>query len=140
MPVVWLNGTVGSGKSTVGAALASLLPASRFLDGDDVAGPSLPPDRVRWGMALDALLAAVLGRGRLLWLILAYPLDAADLRRLRAACAKAGRLLAVVNLDVPLSLVLRARRQGVEHGREAARPDRALRGLPPPALRDRHLV
>ena len=109
MPVVWLNGTVGSGKSTVGTALAGLLPASRFLDGDDVAGPSHLPDRVRWGMALDTLLAAVRRRAHSPWLVVAYPLDAAGFRRLRAACAKAGRRLAVVNLDVPLSVTLRGR-------------------------------
>jgi len=72
MSVIWLNGTVGSGKSTVGAALAGLLPASRFLDGDDLAGPSHLPNPMRWGMALDALLAAVVRPGRFRWLVVAY--------------------------------------------------------------------
>ena len=63
MSVVWLNGTVGSGKSAIGAALANLLPASRFLDGDDLAGPSYLPSAARWGMTLDALLTAVAGPG-----------------------------------------------------------------------------
>lgn len=30
MSIVWLNGTVGSGKSAIGAALADLLPGSKF--------------------------------------------------------------------------------------------------------------
>ena len=109
MSVVWLNGTVGSGKSTVGAALASLLPASRFLDGDDLAGPHHMPNPVRWGMALDALLAVVIRPGRCRWLVIAYPLDATGFLRLRAACAKARRPFAVVNLDVPMPMTLRGR-------------------------------
>ena len=60
-------------------------------------------------MALDVLLAAVLCRGHSPWLVVAYPLDDAGFRQLRAACAKAGRRFAVVNLDVPLSVTLRAR-------------------------------
>ena len=109
MSVVWLSGTVGSGKSSVGAALASLLPVSRFLDGDHLAGPRHLPNPVRWGMALDALLAAVARPGRFRWLVVAYPLDAAGFLRLRAACAKARRSYTVVNLDVPLSMTLRGR-------------------------------
>ena len=121
MPVVWLNGTVGSGKSTVGAALADLLPVSRFLDGDDVAGPSHLPNHVRWAMAIDALLAVVLRSGRSGWLVVAYPLDAADFRRLRATCARAQRSLSVVNLDVPLSMTLRGRGGRILTAAEKAR-------------------
>jgi shikimate kinase len=39
MSVIWLNGTIGSGKSAVGKALADLLPHARFMDGDNYAGP-----------------------------------------------------------------------------------------------------
>ena len=109
MSVVWLNGTVASGKSAIGAALADLLPASKFLDGDDLAGPSHLPNPARWGMALDALLSAVVRPGRFRWLVVAYPLDATGFLRLRTACAKARRSLAVVNLDVPMSMTLRGR-------------------------------
>ena len=109
MSVVWLNGTVGSGKSAIGAALANLLPASRFLDGDDLAGPSYLPSAARWGMALDALLTAVARPGRLRWLVVAYPLDATGFLQVRAASAKARRPLVVVNLDVPMSMTLRGR-------------------------------
>jgi hypothetical protein len=109
MSVIWLNGTVGSGKTTVGMALAGLLPASRFLDGDDLAGPSYLPNPIRWAMALDALLAVVVRPGRFRWLVVAYPLDGIEFLRLRAACAKARRPLTVVNLDVPLSMTLQGR-------------------------------
>jgi energy-coupling factor transporter ATP-binding protein EcfA2 len=109
MLVVWLNGTVGSGKSTVGTALAGLLPASMFLDGDDLAGPSHLPNPVRWGMALDALLAAVIRPGRFRCLIVAYPLDSSGFLQLRAACGKARRRFIVINLDVPTSMTLRGR-------------------------------
>ncbi len=109
MSVVWLNGTVGSGKSTVGAALAGLLPSSRFLDGDDLAGPRHMPDPARWEMALVALLGVVIRPGRCRWLVIAYPLDATGFLRLRAACAKARRPFAVVNLDVPMPMTLRGR-------------------------------
>jgi shikimate kinase len=46
--VIWLNGTVGAGKSAVGQALAYMLPSAIFLDGDDYAGPSHLPNPVRW--------------------------------------------------------------------------------------------
>lgn len=109
MSVVWLNGTVGSGKSTVGAALAKLLPAARFLDGDDLAGPRHLPNSVRWAMALNALLAAVIRPGYFRWLVVAYPLDSSGFLRLRTACASARRRLLVVNLDVPSAMTLRGR-------------------------------
>jgi hypothetical protein len=124
--VVWLNGTVGSGKSTVGAALADLLPASRFLDGDDLAGPNHLPNPMRWGMALDALLVAVVRPGRSRWLVVAYPLEAIGFRRLRAACARAQRPFVVVNLDVPTSMALRGR-GGRTLTRDEMRRVRAMR-------------
>ena len=57
MPVIWLNGTVGSGKSTVGRALAARLPGARFLDGDDFATVGPAPER--WRAAITALLRQV---------------------------------------------------------------------------------
>ncbi len=111
MPVIWLNGTVGSGKSAVGRALAAALPASRFLDGDDVAGPGHLPKPLRWRRALEALLRAAAWRGRHRWLVIAYPLQAEGARRLRAVCGRAGRRLCIVNLDTPLAVTLRGRGQ-----------------------------
>ena len=85
---MWLNGTVGSGKSTIGAALAGLLPKARFLAGDDLAGPGYLPTVALWSVALDALLMAVARSGGFRCLVVAYSLDAAGYRRLRAACSK----------------------------------------------------
>ncbi len=102
--VIWLNGTVGSGKSAVGRALAARLPGAVFLDGDDLAGPSGLPNRERWAMALAALLQVVAQRRRRL--VIAYPLDRAGYARLRARC---GGALLVVTLATPLPIVLRGR-------------------------------
>ena len=104
MPVIWLNGTVGSGKSAVGRALAAQLPGARFLDGDDFATVGPAPER--WRAAITALLRQVRRLGGKQVLVIAYPLAAADHARVRAACR--GRLI-VVNLATPLPLVLRGR-------------------------------
>jgi hypothetical protein len=108
MTVIWLNGAIGSGKSTVGAALAALLPRAAFVDGDDHAGPRHLPNRQRWRMALEAVLTLARRRPPAL-LVIAYPLDGADIRRVRAGCAQARRRLLVVNLATPLPIVLRGR-------------------------------
>ncbi len=73
MTVIWLNGTIGCGKSAVGHALAALLPRARFVDGDDLAGPLGVPNAVRWRIALEALLQLARCR-RSLRLGVAYPL------------------------------------------------------------------
>jgi hypothetical protein len=109
MSVIWLNGTIGSGKSAVGAALAKLLPHARFLDGDDFAGHEHLPDLVRWRMAVNALLLEVRWGGRFGAIVVAYPLEVNEYRRLRADCARAHRALLVVILAPPLALTLRGR-------------------------------
>ena len=106
MTVIWLNGTIGSGKSAVGRAVAALLPQARFVDGDDLAGPAGLPNRQRWQMAVEALLRLARCR-RPARLVVAYPLAAADVRRLRAACRR--RFVLLVNLATPLPIVLRGR-------------------------------
>ena len=40
MRVIWLNGTIGSGKTTVDQALATVVPGAVFVDGDDCMGRS----------------------------------------------------------------------------------------------------
>jgi hypothetical protein len=109
MSVIWLNGTIGSGKSAVGEALAHLIPCARHLDGDDFAGPDDLPNVRRWRMAVDALLLAITQRGRFKTLVIAYPLDDRDYSCLRAVCGKAKRSLVVVNLAPPLNMTLRGR-------------------------------
>jgi hypothetical protein len=109
MAVVWLNGTVGSGKSVVGRALAASLPGAKFMDGDWYAGPRHLPEARRWRMALDVLLAAVLRSRGTGMLVVAYPLDLPGYRALRARCARAHTALLVVNLAPPLPMTLRGR-------------------------------
>ena len=107
--MVWLNGTVGSGKSAVGQALAAVLPGAAYLDGDHLAGRSYPPRAAAWRAAHDALLRLVARSGRARFLVVAYPLRVPDYVRLRAACGRAGRRLVVVTLAPPLQVVLRGR-------------------------------
>ena len=104
--VIWLNGTVGVGKSTVGQALAAVLPGAAYVDGDDYAGPSHLPHALRWRVALDVLLRLVARTGRTRVLVVAYPLRGPDHARLRAACGRARRVLTVVTLAPPLTTTL----------------------------------
>ena len=106
MPVIWLNGTVGCGKTAVGRALVALLPDAHFLDGDDFAAQGAGLPAARWRAAVTALLRRVRRPGRAKVQVIAYPLTAADFARLRAACRQ--RLI-VINLATPLPLVVRGR-------------------------------
>lgn len=101
MAVIWLNGTIASGKTTVGRALARLLRA-RFLDGDDLAGPPDLPQAQRWEIASKRLLRAA-RQARLL--VIAYPIGPGDNARLRALRQPS----LVINLATPLVLTLRGR-------------------------------
>jgi hypothetical protein len=109
MSVIWLNGTVGSGKTSVGKVLVKLLAGARFMDGDDCAGPEHLPNFMRWRAAVNALLQAVVRPGRYSTLVIAYPLDFLSFRRLEATCRRAHRSLLVVNLASPLAMTLRGR-------------------------------
>ena len=104
--VIWLNGTVGSGKTAVAQAVATLMPRARFADGDDFAGPRDVPPARRWQRALAALLNLAARSGHFPVLVVAYPLRSADYLRARATCAKARRPLIVVNLATPLPMTL----------------------------------
>lgn len=104
--VIWLNGTVGAGKSAVGQALAAILPGAAYVDGDDYAGPVHLPHVLRWRVALDVLLRLVARPGRARVLVVAYPLRAPDYARLRAACGRARRILTVATLAPPLTMTL----------------------------------
>jgi hypothetical protein len=79
------------------------------MDGDDHAGPRHLPTSLRWRMALNALLCAVIRPGQAPTLVVAYPLDGFGHAKLRAACGRARRRLAVVNLAPPLAATLRGR-------------------------------
>jgi hypothetical protein len=109
MSFVWINGTVGSGKTAVGRALADILPRAVFVDGDDHALPEHAPASIRWKNAMTSLLRLVTRPASVRTVVVAYPLDRAGYSRLRAACGRAHRLLLVVNLATPLAVTLRGR-------------------------------
>ena len=119
--VIWLNGTVGAGKSAVGQALAAILPGATYVDGDDHAGPSHLPHVLRWRVALDVLLRLVACPGRAKVLVVAYPLRGPDHARLRAACGRARRTLIVATLAPPLTMTLRGRGERKLDAGESAR-------------------
>jgi hypothetical protein len=109
MTVIWLNATVGAGKSAIGQTLSRMLPSANFLDGDDYAGSSHLPNPVRWQIALQALLRAAARRGSFATLVVAYPLDRFGYARLRAVCGRSHRPCIVINLATPLAVTLRGR-------------------------------
>jgi len=119
--IIWLNATVGAGKSAVGRALACMLPSAVFMDGDDYAGPSHLPNPVRWRMALQALLRAAARRGSFPTLVVAYPLDRFGYAQLKAVCGRSHRPCIVINLATPLAMTLRGRGGRMLDGAERAR-------------------
>jgi cytidylate kinase len=105
LTVVHINGSINSGKSTVGRVLAQTLADARFIDGDDHAAPEHLPLPVQWAFALTRIeehIAAASFR----YLVVAYPLEQADFERIDAACRKRRARLVVVTLSPPLEVVL----------------------------------
>ncbi|MBQ0819092.1 hypothetical protein KBI52_02385, partial [Microvirga sp. HBU67558] len=84
LTVIHLNGPINSGKSSVGRALADLLPNAVFIDGDDHDAPDDAPLGTRIQVALrriETQIAEATGE----YLIVAYPLDQAHYSQLQAA-------------------------------------------------------
>ncbi len=111
--VIHLNGPINSGKSTVGAALAALLPGARFIEGDDHGAPSHLPCTEQWALALDRITDLIASATEPC-LVIAYPLEQDSYERILAACARRSARLRVVTLAPTL---------------EAARTDRGGRVL-----------
>jgi cytidylate kinase len=114
LTVIAINGPINSGKSTVGAALSSLLPDAHFIDGDDSDDADAPADDLplaeQWTLALERIrrwIETVASR----YLIVAWPLRDADFAVLHAACERRAARLVVVTLAPPLD-VARAERGG----------------------------
>ncbi|MDB5589143.1 MAG: hypothetical protein JWP26_4113 [Devosia sp.] len=105
MIVVVLNGSINSGKTTTGRALAALLPGARFIDGDDHGIPESVPfqqmiDRaVLW--VADQITAATEPV-----LVIAYPMRDSDFAMLQSACATRHARLFVATLAPPLAVAL----------------------------------
>ena len=120
MQVVVLNGSINSGKTTTGRALAVLLPGARFIDGDDHGiSRSIPfqqmIDRAVFWVA-DQITAATDS-----CLVIAYPLRDSDFVILQAACAARNARLFVATLAPPLAVALSDRGARKLDGDERAR-------------------
>nr|WP_191295089.1 shikimate kinase [Achromobacter xylosoxidans] len=100
--VIHINGPINSGKSTVGAALAALLPAARFIDGDDHDAPSHLPYTEQWALAL-ARLTRLIAQAQERYLVIAYPLEQDSYEQILAACRQRGARLRVVTLAPTLT-------------------------------------
>lgn len=118
--VIFLNGPVNAGKSTVGPLVAARLSQAVWLDGDDHgADPSLPLAD-QWEAAhrrIEAAIAA-LTEGTL---VVGYPMDLALYERLHEKADKAGARLLVVTLSPPLEVALSDRGARVLTDAERAR-------------------
>ncbi|BAX62567.1 shikimate kinase [Burkholderia stabilis] len=100
LTVIHLNGPINSGKTTIGLALARVLPDARFIDGDDHDAPEDAPFDVQWAIALERLVTQV-ANARERHLVIAYPIAEAEFERLRAACDARDARLFVVTLAPP---------------------------------------
>ncbi|MCA8085043.1 AAA family ATPase [Burkholderia cenocepacia] len=100
LTVIHLNGPINSGKTTIGLALARLLPDARFIDGDDHDAPEDAPFDVQWAIALERLVTQI-ADARERHLVIAYPIGEAEFERLRAACDARDARLFVVTLAPP---------------------------------------
>ncbi|MBO1012230.1 shikimate kinase [Achromobacter sp. SD115] len=86
----------------MGAALAALLPAARFIDGDDHDAPSHLPYPEQWALAL-ARIAHLIATTQDRYLVIAYPLEQDSYERILAACQQRRALLRVVTLAPTLA-------------------------------------
>ncbi|MBP0712568.1 shikimate kinase [Burkholderia sola] len=100
LTIIHLNGPINSGKTTIGRALARVLPDARFIDGDDHDAPEDAPFDVQWAIALERLVTQI-AQARERHLLIAYPIGEAEFERLRAACDARDARLFVVTLAPP---------------------------------------
>ncbi|HIH2746038.1 shikimate kinase [Burkholderia aenigmatica] len=100
LTVIHLNGPINSGKTTIGLALARVLPDARFIDGDDHDAPEHAPFDVQWAIALERLVTQI-ANARERYLVIAYPIGETEFERLRAACDARDARLFVVTLAPP---------------------------------------
>lgn len=103
MLVIVLNGSVNSGKTVTGRALAQLLPGAVFIDGDDHGVPASVPFEEMTELSLDWLIARVVEATAPI-LVIARPLRDHDFARLRSAIQTCGARLVVVTLAPPLAI------------------------------------
>jgi len=136
MIVIVLNGSINSGKTTTGRALAALLPGARFIDGDDHGIPDSVPfqqmiDRAVLWIA-DQIIAATDPV-----LVIAYPMRDSDFARLQAACAARHARLFVATLAPSLAVALTNRgTRELDDGERARIHEMYAEGYPTRAFSD----
>lgn len=101
MLVIVLNGSVNSGKTTTGRALAEMLPGAVFIDGDDHGVPSSVPFDEMIELSLDWLVTKIVEATASI-LVIARPLRDSDFARLQSVAKTCGAELVVVTLAPPL--------------------------------------
>ncbi|MCB8821799.1 shikimate kinase [Microvirga rosea] len=105
LTIIHVNGPINSGKTSVGKALADLLPNAAFIDGDDHDAPDDAPLAIR----VEAALARIENEIAKAWgsfLVVAYPLEIQDYERLRNKADKRGSRFFVLTLAPPLEVAL----------------------------------
>jgi hypothetical protein len=127
MRVVHLNGPINSGKSTIGQALAALLPDAVFIEGDEHGAPDDLNPPARWVLALDRL-ARLIATATAETLVIAYPLDEPGFRRLRDAALARGATFRVVTLAPPLTMALADRGRRLTDWERRRIPEMYARG------------
>lgn len=100
LTVIHVNGPINSGKTTIGVALARLLPDAHFIDGDDHDAPDDAPLHAQWAIALERLVHRI-ATAHERYLVVAYPIGDAEYARLRAACDARHARLFVATLAPP---------------------------------------
>lgn len=103
LTVIHLNGPINSGKTTIGVALAHLLPDACFIDGDDHDAPDDAPLHAQWAIALERLVHRI-ATAHERYLVLAYPIGDAEYAGLRAACDARHARLFVATLAPPQAI------------------------------------
>jgi hypothetical protein len=136
MIVVVLNGSINSGKTTIGRALAELLPGARFIDGDDHDISRSVPFQVMIDRAI-LWVARQIAAASEPCLVIAYPLRDSDFALLGETCARRDARLFVVSLAPPLAVALsdRGTRQ-LDDGERARIGEMYAEGYPTRAFSD----
>lgn len=104
MIVICLNGSINSGKTTIGRALAAALPDAAFIDGDD--HDAYDADFADMLEIAFFRLEREIATAQVAHLIIAYPLRDEDFFRLAAAAAARNSRFFVATLAPPLAVVL----------------------------------
>ena len=105
LSVIQINGPINSGKSTVGRALAIMLPDAKFIDGDDHDATATLPGPEKWAVAI-ARIECHIETADCRYLVVAYPINHGEFKRLLAACQRRSAQFVVVTLNPPLETAL----------------------------------